>query len=120
MDEKHCYELLGITKQSTDEEIKKAYRLAAKKCHPDLHLGDKDAEKQFIEISEAYRKIQEIRKKKGERFSISGIGNMGYARAYIPCNQLSVCVGYQYTAWLFRRNRRRKQSGNTYKRLQLY
>ena len=73
MDEKRCYELLGITKQSTDEEIKKAYRLAAKKCHPDLHLGDKEAEKHFIEISEAYRQIQEIRKKRTERFSIKKI-----------------------------------------------
>ena len=73
MTEKNCFELLGIPKQASIDEIKKAYRTAAKTCHPDLHVGDKDAEKRFIEISEAYRTIMEHKRKKSERFSIKNI-----------------------------------------------
>ena len=48
------YEILGVNKNATDDEIKKAYRDLAKKYHPDLHPGDKDAEEKFKEINTAY------------------------------------------------------------------
>ena len=48
------YEVLGVNKTATDDEIKKAYRKLAKQYHPDLHPGDKDAESKFKEINEAY------------------------------------------------------------------
>ena len=41
------YEVLGVDKSAGDDELKKAYRKAAKKYHPDLHPGDKEAEKNF-------------------------------------------------------------------------
>jgi molecular chaperone DnaJ len=54
MAEKDYYELLGVKKTATDDEIKKAYRNLAKKYHPDKNKGNKEAEAKFKEISEAY------------------------------------------------------------------
>ena len=48
------YEVLGVGKNAGDSEIKKAYRVLAKKYHPDMNPGDKEAEKKFKEASEAY------------------------------------------------------------------
>ena len=47
------YEVLGVGKNSTDDEIKKAYRKKAKECHPDLHPNDEEAVKRFAELNEA-------------------------------------------------------------------
>ena len=47
------YEVLGVDKKATDEEIKRAYRRKAKECHPDLHPDDKDAVERFKELNEA-------------------------------------------------------------------
>ena len=47
------YEVLGVDKSATEEDIKKAYRRKAKECHPDLHPGDKEAEERFKELNEA-------------------------------------------------------------------
>ena len=47
------YEVLGIGKNATDAEIKSAYRKLAKKYHPDLNPGNKEAEEKFKEVNEA-------------------------------------------------------------------
>lgn len=57
------YEALGISKGASDDEIKKAYRQAAKKYHPDLNPGDKEAEARFKEINEAYEVLSDADKK---------------------------------------------------------
>ena len=52
-DKRDYYEVLGINRNASDDEIKKAYRKEAKKYHPDLHPGDKEAEAKFKEVNEA-------------------------------------------------------------------
>ena len=47
------YEVLGVSKNASEDEIKRAFRRQAKTCHPDLHPGDKEAEARFKELNEA-------------------------------------------------------------------
>ncbi len=57
------YEVLGISKSASDDEIKRAYRKLAMKYHPDHNPGDKDAEAKFKEINEAYAVLSDGEKK---------------------------------------------------------
>ncbi|QPJ58584.1 molecular chaperone DnaJ [Candidatus Pinguicoccus supinus] len=57
------YTLLGVTKNASTEEIKKAYRKKALKYHPDRNSGDKDAEESFKKITEAYKVLSNPEKK---------------------------------------------------------
>ncbi|HPY68219.1 MAG TPA: DnaJ domain-containing protein, partial [Bacteroidales bacterium] len=54
MEKRDYYEVLGVSKSATKEEIKKAYRKQALKYHPDKNPGDKKAEESFKEAAEAY------------------------------------------------------------------
>lgn len=55
---KSFYDVLGVTQSASKEEIKSKYREMAKKCHPDLNRDDKNAEKKFREITEAYEVLE--------------------------------------------------------------
>lgn len=73
-DKKDCYEILGISKSATDEEIKKAYRKKAKQYHPDANPGDKEAEEKFKEANEAYSILSDPDKKaKYDAYGYAGV-----------------------------------------------
>ena len=73
-DKRDYYEVLGVSKGASDDEIKKAYRKMAKQYHPDLHPGDKEAEAKFKECNEAYEVLSDSDKKaKYDRFGHAGV-----------------------------------------------
>ncbi|MDU7114372.1 MAG: J domain-containing protein [Peptoniphilus harei] len=61
---KDYYEILGVSKNADEKEIKSAYRKLAKKYHPDLHQGDEAAAEKFKEVSEAYEVLSDKDKRK--------------------------------------------------------
>lgn len=68
------YEVLGLQKGASDDDIKKAFRQMAKKYHPDLHPGDVEAERNFKEINEAYEVLSDPDKKaRYDQYGFAGV-----------------------------------------------
>lgn len=83
-DKRDYYEVLGVDKNASADDLKKAYRQMAKKYHPDLHPGDKTAEAQFKEVNEAYEVLSDDQKRAaydryGHDMGAGGFGGAGGA-----------------------------------------
>jgi molecular chaperone DnaJ len=73
------YEVLGVQKGSSKDEIKKAYRRLAVQFHPDRNPGDKSAEEKFKEATEAYEVLADERKRQAyDQFGFAGLNGMGF------------------------------------------
>ena len=68
------YSVLGVPRNASDDEIKKAFRKMSKKYHPDLNPNNKEAEKKFKEVNEAYQVLSDPEKKsKYDQFGHAGV-----------------------------------------------
>lgn len=73
------YEVLGVNKNATEEELKKAYRQVAKKYHPDLNPGNAEAEAKFKEANEAYAVLSDAdKRRKYDQFGHAGVDGNGF------------------------------------------
>src|SRR5437016_1917621 len=73
------YEVLGISREAGEDEIRKAYRQCALKHHPDRNPGDKSAEHKFKEATEAYSVLSDQNKRATyDRFGHAGLGSGGF------------------------------------------
>src|SRR5215469_12587220 len=79
MTKKDYYEILGVTKTASGDEIKKAYRKVAMQYHPDRNPDNKEAEEKFKEAYEAYEALSDVDKRaQYDRFGHAGMGRGGY------------------------------------------
>lgn len=78
---KDYYSILGVDKNASSDDIKKAYRMLVKKYHPDLHPGDKEAAEKFKEINEANEVLSDDKKRKQYDFEREHPGMGGFGGA---------------------------------------
>jgi len=80
MTKRDYYEVLGVSRNASKEDIKKAYRKLAMQYHPDRNPGDKEAEEKFKEAAEAYEVLSDDTKRSNyDRFGHDGLRNSGFS-----------------------------------------
>ena len=81
-DKRDYYEVVGVSRYATDDELKKAYRQLARQYHPDLHPDDPTAEEKFKEITEAYEVLSNSDKRQiYDQYGHDGLDNNGMGGA---------------------------------------
>ena len=99
------YEVLGVSKSASDDEIKKAYRKLAIKYHPDKNPGNKEAEEKFKEINEAHDVLSDKQKRaRYDQFGHAGVGGSGgnpFAGGANPFGQGNPFGGFNYGSQTF-------------------
>lgn len=79
MPEKDYYKTLGVDKDASEEEVKRAFRHLARKWHPDVNPGNKDAEEKFKEINEAFEVLKDPEKRSAyDQFGQAGLEGSGF------------------------------------------
>ncbi len=79
MEDKDYYNILGVSRDAPEEEIKKNYRKIAMQCHPDRHPGNKEAEEKFKIASEAYEVLRDPEKREiYDRYGVEGLRGTGF------------------------------------------
>ena len=95
MAKKDYYDILGVSRRATDDEIRKAHRKLALKYHPDRNKGDKSAEERFKEVQEAYDVLSDKQKRQNyDQFGHAGVGaGMGGGEGVDPFEQFRRAQG---------------------------
>lgn len=121
MAKRDYYEVLGVSKGASADEIKKAYRKVAMANHPDTHPNDKEAEERFKEASEAYEVLSDAKKKSAyDQFGFAGVDGMaggaagGYQNVYRDFSDIFGGGGFEdiFGSFFGMGGNRRSRGGN--------
>ena len=100
MSKRDYYEVLGVSREATESEIKKAYRRVAMKSHPDRNPDDKEAEDRFKEANEAFEVLSDSSKRsRYDQYGHAGIdgqtsgGTADFSDIFGDVNSVGLCLG---------------------------